>query len=87
MEASMPKSSKQHLVLTVTAVFVLLAPGIAFAGGKGGSGGKQAGSDRPTENLSLNYGKVEHTYTQKNKASPNLLKDVNKGKHYSKTSN
>jgi type VI protein secretion system component Hcp len=82
----MTKSSKRHLVLAVTAAFVLLAPGIAFAGGKGG-GGKQAGSDRPTENLSLNYGKVEHTYAQKNKASPSLLKNVNTGKHINKTSN
>jgi hypothetical protein len=65
----MTKFSKRHLVLTVTAAFVLLAPGFAFAGGKGGGGGKQAGGDRPTENSSLNYGKVEHTYTQKNEAS------------------
>ena len=83
----MTKSSKRHLVLAATAAFVLLAPGIAFAGGKGGGGGKQAGSDRPTENSSLNYGKVEHTYAQKNKDSPNLLKNVNTGKHINKTSN
>ena len=61
----MTKSSKRHLVLTVTAAFVFLAPGIAFAGGKGG-GGKQAGSDRPTENLEseLRKGRA-HLYSEK----------------------
>lgn len=84
----MTKSSKRHLVLTVTAAFVLLAPGFAFAGGSGG-GGKQAGSDRPKESVGLNYTKTEYKYseqnTQKNKASPNLLKNVNTGKHISRT--
>jgi type VI protein secretion system component Hcp len=73
----------------VTTVIVLLASGIAFAGGKGGSGGKQAGSDRPKESISLNYGKVEQTYTQqsKSKASPSLYNKTSTGKHFSKTAN
>jgi hypothetical protein len=72
--------------LTIGVVVALAASAPAFAGGKGG-GGKQAGSDRPTENSSFNYGKVEHTYAEKNKASPSLLKKVNTGKHINKTSN
>jgi type VI protein secretion system component Hcp len=84
----MTRSSKRNLVLAMTTLFVLLAPSLAFVGGKGsGGGGKQAGNERPTENLSLNYGKVETTYTQKNKASPNLYKNAVQGKHYSKGSN
>jgi type VI protein secretion system component Hcp len=84
----MTKSSKRNLVLAVTALFLLLASGHAFAGGKGGGGGgKQAGSDRPKESISLNYGKVEQTYTQqsKSKASPSLYNKTSTGKHFSKT--
>jgi hypothetical protein len=60
--------SKRNVVWAIAAISVVLAPSFAFAGGK--SGAKQAGTDRPTESTSLNYGKVEHTYTQKSKASP-----------------
>ena len=86
----MTKFTKRNLVLAVTALFLVLAPAAAFAGGKGGGGGgKQAGSDRPKESISLNYGKVEQTYTQrsKSKASPSLYEKKTTGKHFSKTAN
>ncbi len=76
--------SKRNVVWAMATISVLLAPSFAFAGGKGG--GKQAGTNRPTENTSLNYGKVEHTYIQKNKASPTLYKNTAQGKHFSKGS-
>jgi type VI protein secretion system component Hcp len=40
-----------------------LAISPAMAGGKSG-GGHSATQDHPQESISLNYGKVEHTYTQ-----------------------
>ncbi len=45
-----------------TALALAITP--AMAGGKGGGGG-QASSSHPQESMSLNYGKIEHTYTQK----------------------
>jgi type VI protein secretion system component Hcp len=78
-------SSKRNLHLAVTVLFVGLAPNLAFAGGKGGGGsGKPAGKDRPTESVTLTYGKIEQNYTQKNNAKPNLYKNSAQGKHYSK---
>lgn len=53
----MRKSTKRNIVVTAT-VLAMTLPGGAFAGGKGGGGGK------PSENMSLNYNKVEHTYSQ-----------------------
>ncbi len=43
-----------------TALALVFAP--AMAGGKGG-GGHVSSGPRPQENLSLNYGKVNQTYT------------------------
>jgi type VI protein secretion system component Hcp len=61
----MTKCSKRNLFLSVATLFVLATPGAAIAGGKGGSGGgNHAGNTKPSENMSLNYGKTEHTYTQ-----------------------
>jgi len=51
-------------VLPATVICMLLVPGVAFAGGKGGGGGHASGGSKPSENVSLNYGKVEHTYSQ-----------------------
>jgi type VI protein secretion system component Hcp len=36
----------------------------AIAGDKSGGGGHTATQNHPQENISLSYGKVEHTYTQ-----------------------
>jgi len=83
----MPRSLQKTLVLAVTALFVLLASSAAFAGSKGGGGAKQAGGDKPKESVSLNYGKVEYSRTQKNKATPSLYNKTSSGKHYSKTVN
>lgn len=83
----MTKFRKRNFVLVVTALSVLVASSAAFAGGKGGSG-KQAGSDRPKESISLNYGKVEYSTQQsKNKSGPSLYNKTTTGKHYSKTAN
>lgn len=59
----MTRSSKRHLVLAVTALFALLAPSVAFAGGKGGGGNHAGNGSKPSESMSLNYGKIEHTYS------------------------
>lgn len=80
----MTKFTKRNLVLVVTALFVLVAPSAALAGGKGG--GKQAGGNTPKESISLNYGKVEYNKI-KNKAGPSLYNKTTTGKHYSKTAN
>lgn len=52
----MQKSEKRNIVVMAT-VLAMALPAVAFAGGKGGGG-------KPTENMSLNYSKVEHTYSQ-----------------------
>jgi hypothetical protein len=62
-------SSARNFVWAMTTISILLTPGFAIAGGKGG-GAKQAGTTKPTENTSLNYGKIEATYTRKNKGGP-----------------
>ena len=49
-------------IIAVT-VFTVAASGQALAGGKGGGGGGQVSGDGPKGNISLNYGKIEHTYT------------------------
>lgn len=59
--ATMIKGAKQIGTITVAALFTLTVP--AFAGSKGG-GGNHAGGTKPSENMSLNYSKVEHTYSQ-----------------------
>jgi len=53
----MQKSKMRNIVVTAT-VLAMTLPGVALAGGKGGGGGK------PSESMSLNYSKVEHTYSQ-----------------------
>jgi len=81
-------NSKQNLIWVMAIVSVLLAPSLTFAGGKGGGGGgKQTGANKPTENATLNYGKVEPSYSMKNKSSPTLYKKTNTGKHINNTSN
>ena len=60
----MTKCSKRNLFLSVAILLVLATLGAATAGGKGGSGGNHAGNTKPSENMSLNNGKTEHTYTQ-----------------------
>ncbi len=44
-------------------VLTVAASGQALAGGKGGGGGGQVSGDGPKGDISLNYGKIEHTYT------------------------
>jgi type VI protein secretion system component Hcp len=60
------KSSNRNLVLAVATLFLLTMPAVAFAGGKGGggSGNHTSSGGKPSENISLNYGKIEHSYTQ-----------------------
>jgi hypothetical protein len=61
----MTNGSKRNLVLSVAAVFVFAMPGAAMAGGRSdGGGGGNVGASKPSENMSLNYGKIEHTYSQ-----------------------
>ena len=50
-------------VLPAALISTLLVSSIAFAGGKGG-GGHASATNKPSENMTLNYGKVEHTYSQ-----------------------
>ena len=49
-------------IIAVTA-FTVAASGQALAGGKGGGGGGQVSGDGPKGNISLDYGKIEHTHT------------------------
>lgn len=62
----MTKVSNRNLVLSVVTLVVLAMPGAAIAGGRrdGGGGGNFVGTAKPSENMSLNNGKIEHTYTQ-----------------------
>lgn len=69
-------------VLAATVISMLLVPSVAFAGGKGG-GGHASASNKPSENTSLNYGKVEHTYSQQS-ASKKSGTGKNKSQQYMK---
>ena len=48
-------------ILTISMAFLLAAPCIALADKKKASSGK----DGPSESISLNYGKIQNTYTDK----------------------
>lgn len=62
-EGEMTKSARRNLIAAAAILSVMAMPGAALAGGKGGGGGHSAGS-KPSESTTLNYGKVEHTYSQ-----------------------
>jgi type VI protein secretion system component Hcp len=52
-----------HEAFIIVAVLTVAVSGQALAGGKGGGGGGgRVSSDGPKGNISLNYGKIEHTY-------------------------
>jgi type VI protein secretion system component Hcp len=53
---------------SMIAIAVAFASAPAMAGGKGG-GGHASSGQRPQENLSLNYGKVNQTYTAQRDAA------------------
>ena len=52
--------------ITIVAVALALASTGAMAGGRGGGGG-HASSSHPSESVTLNYGKVNQTYTQQHR--------------------
>jgi len=52
-------------ILAIAMAFLLAAPAVALADQKKSSSGK----DTPTENVGMNFGKVENTY-QTNKPAP-----------------
>lgn len=62
-EGEMTKSARRNFMTAVAILSVMAMPGAALAGGKGGGGGHSAGS-KPSESMTLNYGKIEHTYSQ-----------------------
>ena len=54
-----------HEAFIIATVLTVAVSGQALAGGKGGGGGGGGGrvsNDGPKGNISLNYGKIEHTY-------------------------
>ena len=54
-----------HEAFIIVTVLTVAVSGQALAGGKGGGGGGGGGrvsNDGPKGNISLNYGKIEHTY-------------------------
>jgi type VI protein secretion system component Hcp len=51
-----------HEAFIIVTVLTVAVSGQALAGGKGGGGGGRASNDGPKGNISLNYGKIEHTY-------------------------
>ena len=54
-----------HETFIIVTVLTVAVSGQALAGGKGGGGGGGGGrvsNDGPKGNISLNYGKIEHTY-------------------------
>jgi type VI protein secretion system component Hcp len=61
-----------HKAMIAVTVLTVAISGQALAGGKGGGGGGgRASGDGPKSNISLNYGKIEHSYTpQKADGSP-----------------
>ena len=50
--------------ITIIAVALAVASTTAMAGGKGGGGRHVSSSEHPSEGVTLNYGKVNQTYTQ-----------------------
>lgn len=52
------------LIAALLAAFLSTASTAAFAGGKTGGGGKQAGGDRPKESISLNFGSQQLSYSK-----------------------
>ena len=60
--------SKQIILTAI--VLTAALPAAAFAGDKG-SGSHAAGGSKPSENMSLNYTKIEHTYTQQSASKKN----------------
>lgn len=52
----------QALIAGLFVAVLSSASTVAFAAGKGGGGGNHAGNNRPTENMTLNYTKIEHEY-------------------------
>ena len=55
-------TSTRNFLCAVATLLLITMPGLALAGGKGGGGGPTGG--KSSENMTLNYGKVEHTYIQ-----------------------
>jgi type VI protein secretion system component Hcp len=52
-----------HETFIIVAVLTVAVSGQALAGGKGGGGGGgRVSSDSPKGSVSLNYGKIEHSY-------------------------
>jgi hypothetical protein len=68
-EASMMNCRSKQIILTAIVLTAAL-PGAAFAGDNG-SGSHAAGGSKPSENMSLNYTKIEHNYTQQSASKKN----------------
>src|SRR5947199_5808735 len=59
-----------HEAFIIVTVLTVAVSGQALAGDKGGSGGGRVSSDGPKGSVSLNYGKIEHTYKPQTDDSP-----------------
>ena len=64
-------------VIVGAALALAITP--AMAGGKSGGGGHATNQNHPQENISLSYGKTEHTYTEQ-KASRDAASGKARGK-------